>query len=53
LQACRLIPKKGLMTCLRAFAIFQRQNPGAELLIAGKGPPQPALEALAAQLGVE
>ena len=41
LQACRLIPKKGLTTCLRAFAIFQRENPGAELLIAGKGPLQP------------
>jgi colanic acid/amylovoran biosynthesis glycosyltransferase len=52
LQACRLIPKKGLTTCLRAFAIFQRENPRAELFIAGKGPLQPTLEALAAQLGV-
>ncbi|MEO7166823.1 MAG: glycosyltransferase [Chthoniobacterales bacterium] len=52
LQACRLIPKKGLTTCLRAFALFQRESPRAELLIAGKGPLQPALEALAAQLGV-
>ncbi|MGH8094344.1 MAG: glycosyltransferase [Chthoniobacterales bacterium] len=53
LQACRLIPKKGLTTCLRAFAIFQRENPRAELLIAGKGPLQPVLEALAAQLGLD
>lgn len=53
LQACRLIPKKGLTTCLRAFAIFQRENPGAELLLAGKGPLQPVLEALAKNLGVE
>jgi colanic acid/amylovoran biosynthesis glycosyltransferase len=52
LQACRLIPKKGLTTCLRAFAMFQRENPRAELFIAGKGPLQPTLEALAAQLGV-
>lgn len=52
LQACRLIPKKGLTTCLRAFALFHRDNPRAELLIAGKGPLQPALEALAAQLGI-
>ncbi|MGI8889580.1 MAG: glycosyltransferase [Chthoniobacterales bacterium] len=52
LQACRLIPKKGLTTCLRAFAIFHRENPRAELLIAGKGPLQPVLEALATQLGV-
>ncbi len=52
LQACRLIPKKGLTTCLKAFAIFYRNNPGAELMIAGKGPLQPALEALAMQLGI-
>ncbi|HEY1582184.1 MAG TPA: glycosyltransferase [Chthoniobacterales bacterium] len=52
LQACRLIPKKGLTTCLRAFAIFHRENPRAKLLIAGKGPLQPTLEALAAQLGI-
>ena len=52
LQACRLIPKKGLTTCLRAFALFCRQNPNAELLIAGKGPLQPSLEALAAHLNV-
>lgn len=52
LQACRLIPKKGLTTCLRAFATFRRENPQAELFIAGKGPLQPALEMLAAQLDV-
>lgn len=52
LQACRLIPKKGLTTCLRAFALFHRENPHAELLIAGKGPLQPVLEALALQLNV-
>ncbi|HEY1770703.1 MAG TPA: glycosyltransferase [Chthoniobacterales bacterium] len=52
LQACRLIPKKGLTTCLRAFAIFQSRNPQARLYIAGKGPLQPALEILAADLGI-
>lgn len=52
LQACRLIPKKGLTTCLRAFALFHQENPNSELHIAGKGPLQPVLEALAAQLGV-
>lgn len=52
LQACRLIPKKGLTTCLKAFAIFHRRNPKAELMIAGKGPLQPALELLAVQLGI-
>jgi glycosyltransferase involved in cell wall biosynthesis len=52
LQACRLIPKKGLTTCLKAFAIFQRANPRAELFIAGKGPLQPMLESLALEIGI-
>lgn len=51
-QACRLIPKKGVATSIRAFAILRKQFPNAELLIAGKGPLQPQLEALAMQLGV-
>ncbi|MGI8432623.1 MAG: glycosyltransferase [Chthoniobacterales bacterium] len=52
LQACRLIPKKGLTTCLRAFALFQKRNPRAELFIAGKGPLQPTLETLITELGL-
>src|ERR1700681_1273849 len=52
MQACRLIPKKGLATSLRAFAIFKKDNPHAEFFIAGKGPLQPELEMLAAGLGV-
>lgn len=52
LQACRLIPKKGLTTCLRAFALFQKKHPRAELFIAGKGPLQPTLEALITELGI-
>jgi colanic acid/amylovoran biosynthesis glycosyltransferase len=52
LQACRLIPKKGIATSLRAFAMFLKENPKAELRIAGKGPLQPQLEALAARLGI-
>ena len=52
LQACRLIPKKGVSTSIRAFAILQREFPNIELFIAGKGPLQPKLEALAAQLGI-
>jgi colanic acid/amylovoran biosynthesis glycosyltransferase len=52
LQACRLIPKKGIATSLQAFARFVKENPKAEFRIAGKGPLQPQLEALAAKLGI-
>lgn len=52
LQACRLTSKKGIATSLRAFAMFQREYPNAEFLIAGKGPLQPQLEALTAKLGI-
>jgi colanic acid/amylovoran biosynthesis glycosyltransferase len=52
MQACRLIPKKGVATTLCAFAIFQKQYPYAELIIAGKGPLQGHLEELAEELGV-
>src|SRR6266446_3308193 len=51
-QACRLIPKKGVATSLRAFAIFKKDNPAAEFFIAGKGPLQPELEMLAGGLGI-
>src|SRR5438876_5230762 len=51
-QACRLIPKKGVATGLRAFAIFKKDNPQAEFFIAGKGPLQGELEMLAAGLGI-
>lgn len=52
LQACRLIPKKGVATTLCAFAIFQKEFPKAELVIAGKGPLQGHLEELAEELGI-
>jgi colanic acid/amylovoran biosynthesis glycosyltransferase len=51
-QACRLIPKKGVATSLRAFAVFKKDHPKAEFFIAGKGPLQPELEMLAAGLGI-
>src|SRR5437016_2985149 len=51
-QACRLIPKKGVATSLRAFAVFKKDHPGAEFFIAGKGPLQPELEMLAGGLGI-
>jgi len=51
-QACRLIPKKGVAASLRAFAILKKDNPGAEFFIAGKGPLQHELEMLAGGLGI-
>jgi len=52
-QACRLIPKKGLHTTLRAFARFSERYPRAELVIAGEGPMREELTAFAGQLGVQ
>lgn len=52
MQACRLIPKKGVATSLCAFAIFLKEFPNAELSIAGKGPLQAHLEELANELGI-
>ena len=52
LQACRLIPKKGLRTSLRAFADFAKEFPGATFTIAGDGPMLDELRGLAASLGI-
>ena len=52
LQACRLIPKKGVATSLCAFAIFQKEFPKRRAVIAGKGPLQAHLEELAEELGI-
>jgi len=52
-QASRLIPKKGLETTLRAFAIFYRQYRGAKLTIAGEGPLAQELQKLAEELCIE
>ncbi len=52
MQACRLIPKKGVATSLCAFAIFQKEFPNAQLVVAGKGPLQSHLEELAEELGI-
>jgi colanic acid/amylovoran biosynthesis glycosyltransferase len=52
MQACRLIPKKGVATSLCAFAVFQKEFPNSQLVIAGKGPLQSHLEELAEELGI-
>ncbi len=51
-QACRLVPKKGLATSLRAFAVFRKTFPGARFTIAGEGPMEEELRGLASSLGV-
>src|ERR687884_562195 len=48
----RLIPIKGHLVLLRAFAEARRTLPDLELEIAGRGPLEPALRALVKELGV-
>jgi len=49
----RLIPIKGHIVLLRAFAEARRQIPDLRLDIAGRGPLEPALRALAKELEVD
>lgn len=51
-QAARLVAKKGLPTALRAFAKFAERHELATFTIAGDGPMEAQLRALAAELGV-
>ncbi len=52
-QACRLVPKKGLATALRAFARFAKSYPKSRFLIAGDGPLLRELEELVQQLELQ
>lgn len=52
-QACRLIPKKGLVTSIHAFALFRERHPKATFVIAGDGPMRGELQALVSKLGLE
>ncbi len=45
-QCCRLIPKKGLLTAIRAFAQLRQMYPSAVYTIAGEGPQEPELRQL-------
>jgi glycosyltransferase involved in cell wall biosynthesis len=51
-QAGRLIEKKGLPVTLRAFALFLRQHPNANLTIAGEGPLLDRLRDLSRELNI-
>ncbi len=48
----RLIPIKGHIVLMRAFAQAKKEIPDLELDVAGRGPLEPALHALARELGV-
>src|SRR3954452_22609178 len=48
----RLIPIKGHLVLLRAFAEARKELPNLQLDIAGRGPLEPALKALARELGI-
>jgi len=52
-QAGRLIEKKGLPITLRAFALFLRQHPNANLTIAGEGPLLGELQKLTGELNID
>ena len=49
----RLIPIKGHIVLLRAFAQARQRVPSLTLDLAGRGPLEPALRALAKELGIE
>lgn len=52
-QAARLVPKKGLVAALRAFAAFTKVYPWSTFTIAGEGPLEEELRDLAAELEIE
>ncbi|MEX1117916.1 MAG: glycosyltransferase [Terrimicrobiaceae bacterium] len=52
LQAGRMVPKKGMTTALKAFAMFHHQFPKATFTIAGEGPLRESLVELASGLGL-
>lgn len=52
LQAGRLVPKKGMITALKAFAQFYRHFPRSTFTIAGEGPLKETLIELVTELGL-
>jgi colanic acid/amylovoran biosynthesis glycosyltransferase len=52
-QACRLVPKKGLATALLGFARFAKAFPKSRFLIAGEGPLRRELEELVQNLDLQ
>ncbi|RCV51163.1 glycosyltransferase family 4 protein [Marinitenerispora sediminis] len=52
LCVCRLVPRKGVDTLVRAMTWLRRAVPGARLVVVGGGPDERRLRALAAWAGV-
>jgi glycosyltransferase involved in cell wall biosynthesis len=52
LMVGRLAPEKNYVLALGAFAVFLRDNPQAQLLIAGVGPQEEELRVIAKELGI-
>ncbi|HRJ73353.1 MAG TPA: glycosyltransferase [Terrimicrobiaceae bacterium] len=53
IQAARLVPKKGLSTAMHAFAAFAEKHPWSTFTIAGEGPMEEELRALAGALRID
>lgn len=53
LSVCRLEEKKRVDLILRAFALLSESDPDVALVVGGTGHARPALEALAAELGIQ
>ena len=51
-QACRFVPKKGLATSVRAFALLAHEFPAATLTLIGDGPERERIKSLARRLGI-
>jgi phosphatidylinositol alpha-1,6-mannosyltransferase len=52
LSLSRLVGFKGIDTTLRVFAALRSEFPGLDLVVAGDGPMEASLKALAAELGI-
>jgi colanic acid/amylovoran biosynthesis glycosyltransferase len=52
IQACRLIPKKGILTTLKAFQQVLLQFPNARYILCGDGPQAEEIRATAETLGI-
>ncbi len=52
-QSARLVPKKGLVTALRAFAAFAKKYPFSTFAVAGEGPMEEELRELVRELEID